>query len=206
MIEALLISNIVLWIALVALGFTVMALVRQVGVLHERVAPVGALSLDGGPKVGESAPELAVKAFDGSTIALGGSRGDESSTLIMFVSPTCPVCKTLLSTAARIATEEGPRLRLVLASDGEASEHESFVREHGLDPSSYVLSRDLGMRYQVAKLPYAVLIDEGGVLRASGLVNSREHLESLFSAREHSVASIQEYVSRRDLAAGGDSR
>jgi len=33
------------------------------------------------------------------------------------------------------------------------------------------------MTYRVSKLPYAVLIDEEGVLRAKGLVNTREHLE-----------------------------
>ncbi|MGH9884757.1 MAG: methylamine dehydrogenase, partial [bacterium] len=41
-----------------------------------------------------------------------------------------------------------------------------------------------------------VLIDASGVVRAKGLVNSREHLESLFEAMDHGVASIQEFVAR----------
>jgi methylamine dehydrogenase accessory protein MauD len=48
----------------------------------------------------------------------------------------------------------------------------------------------------VAKLPYAVLIDEAGIVRAKGLVNTREHLESLFEAKERGVGSIQEFVER----------
>jgi len=40
----------------------------------------------------------------------------------------------------------------------------------------------------------AVLIDGDGVVRARGLVNTREHLESLFEARAQGVASVQEYV------------
>jgi len=39
--------------------------------------------------------------------------------------------------------------------------------------------------------------DVGGVLRARGLVNSREHLESLFEAQRLGVASLQEYFSSR---------
>ena len=50
-----------------------------------------------------------------------------------------------------------------------------------------MLSADLGMTYRVSRLPYAVLIDERGVIRAKGLINSREHLESLFNAKELGV-------------------
>jgi hypothetical protein len=38
------------------------------------------------------------------------------------------------------------------------------------------------------------LLDEQGVIRAQGLVNSREHLESVFEAKERGVASIQQYL------------
>jgi len=48
----------------------------------------------------------------------------------------------------------------------------------------------------VSKLPHAVLIDAGGVIRAKGLVNTREHLESLLEAQERGVASLQEYIKR----------
>jgi len=36
--------------------------------------------------------------------------------------------------------------------------------------------------------------DEEGKVRAKGLVNTREHLESLFEAKERGVASLQEFV------------
>ena len=38
------------------------------------------------------------------------------------------------------------------------------------------------------------LIDEEGIVAAQGLVNTREHLESLFEAQRRGVASIQEYL------------
>jgi methylamine dehydrogenase accessory protein MauD len=55
----------------------------------------------------------------------------------------------------------------------------------------------LGRSYQVNRLPYAALLDQAGILRARGLVNSREHLESLFEAQRLGVASLQEYFERR---------
>jgi methylamine dehydrogenase accessory protein MauD len=58
----------------------------------------------------------------------------------------------------------------------------------------YVLSRELGLAYQVDKLPHGVLIDADGVLRAKGLVNTREHVDSLFEAMERGVGSVQEYL------------
>ncbi len=194
MTEALIISNVLLWIAVTALCAVVLALVRQIGVLHERITPVGALVTDHGPRVGEAVPELDLTDIDGRAIHLGGAQA--SGTLLFFLSPTCPVCKTLLPTVLRAARDESPPLRVVLASDGDPAEHRRFVAAHELGEVPYVLSSTLGISYQVAKLPYAALVDSQGILRAKGLVNTREHLESLFEAQRLGVASIQEYLER----------
>jgi len=194
--QALLVSNVLLWIAVLALGAIVFALVRQIGVLYERVAPAGALMLAGGPKVGEAAPHFALDDVLGRAVALGGADAEGRSTLLLWVSPTCPVCKTLLPVAKSLAAREARRARLVFASDGNAEDHLAFVRAHALDAYPYVVSTDLGLAHQVGKLPHAVLIDAAGIVRAKGLVNSREHLESLFEAMDQGVASIQEFVAR----------
>lgn len=196
MLEALVVSNVVLWIAVVILSALVFALVRQVGVLHERVAPVGALMIGRGPNVGDAAPLQAVEALDGTPRTVGGPAADGRSTLLFFLSPSCPVCKQLLPALHSIARGEGAWLRLVLVGDGTREEHGAFAKEHGLDGLEYVLSPVVGVTHQVGKLPYAVLVDGAGVVRAKGLVNTREHLESLFEAQERGVASLQEYLER----------
>jgi methylamine dehydrogenase accessory protein MauD len=193
--QALLVSNILLWIAVLALAALVFALVRQIGVLYERVAPAGALMLTGGPKVGEPAPRFAQDDVLGRATSLGGDDPERRQTLLMFVSPTCPVCKTLLPVAKSLAAREAGRVRLVFASDGQ-EDHLAFVRKHALEAYPYVVSTELGLAHRVGKLPHAVLWDERGIVRAKGLVNTREHLESLFEAMDRGVASIQEYVSR----------
>ena len=45
----LLVSNLVLWVLVIVLALIVLALARQVGILHERVAPAGALQPVEGP-------------------------------------------------------------------------------------------------------------------------------------------------------------
>jgi methylamine dehydrogenase accessory protein MauD len=190
--DALIVSNVLLWIAVLALLLVVIALSRQIGILYERVAPMGALMMDAGPKVGEPAPAFELTSLDGTPVAIGGAR--TRSTLVFFLSPTCPVCKKLLPILKSIRKAEARWLDIVLASDGERPAHEEFRRRAALAEFPYVLSAELGLRYQVGKLPYALLIDEAGRMRAKGLVNSREQLDSLFAARELGVASVQEYL------------
>ena len=59
--DALTVSHVLLWILVAALALVVVALVRQIGVLHERIAPAGALSLSGGIKAGEQVPALSLR-------------------------------------------------------------------------------------------------------------------------------------------------
>jgi methylamine dehydrogenase accessory protein MauD len=194
-VTALAISNGVLWILVLVLAAVVLALVRQVGVLHERIAPAGALMLNRGLVVGEPAPVLEVADLDGRAHRLGSARADGRSTLLLFVSPGCPVCKSLLPAVKSSRKDERGWMDVILASDGDSSEQREFVRVQGLDGIPYVVSTALGLAFQVSRLPFAALLDEQGILRARGLVNSREHLESLFEAKRLGVASLQEYFS-----------
>ena len=191
---ALLVSNLLLWILVLVMGGVIFALVRQVGVLYERVAPAGALVVGSGPKAGEAAPPLHIDDLTGQSIQVGGERTDDRSTLLLFLSPTCPVCKTLLPVLKSMSREERKWLDVLLASDGVRKEHDSFVEEYRLQQFPYLLSTELGLGYRVGRLPHAVLIDPAGIIRSTGLVNSREHLESLFEANERGVATLQEYM------------
>ena len=192
---ALAISNIVLWVLVVALAAVVLALTRQLGVLHERIAPAGALMLNRGLTVGEPAPVIEVTDLQGRALRIGAPRSDGRSTLLLFVSPTCPVCKTLLPAVLSSRKDERGWLDVLLASDGDLTQQRDFVRRQHLEVVPYIVSGALGLAYQVGRLPFGALLDEPGILRARGLVNSREHLESLFEAQRLGVASLQEYFS-----------
>lgn len=192
------ISNAILWVLMLGVIIALWALARQVGILYERVAPMGALITDAGPKLGEASPTFDLASLGGDKIGIGGSR--ERSQLVFFLSPACPVCKKLLPILKSASQAEKSWLDVVLASDGEATQHLAFYRDAQLQQFPYVLSPDLGMTYRVSRLPYAVLLDEQGIIRAKGLINNREQLESLFNAKEIGVGSVQDYLQRTGTA------
>jgi hypothetical protein len=72
----------VLWVAVVALGVTVLALLRQIGVLHARIAPMGTHFAGEGPEVGSRAPAV-------------GLNFERSLNLLVFTSATCTICHEL---------------------------------------------------------------------------------------------------------------
>lgn len=190
-------SQILLWAAVIVLAAVVAALARQVGILHERIAPAGALTLHQKVNVGEKPTALTLQALDGSAVTVGGPRGGKSQ-LVFFAAPDCPMCKSLLPMVRSAARAEADWLDVVLAGDGDAAAYGRMVADQGLAGMPMVLSEALGRSFGVSKLPYAVLLDETGKVASLGLVNSREHLESLFEAKERGVASIQEFLGRRN--------
>jgi len=197
--SVLLISNLILWVFVIGLALLVFALTRQIGVLYERVAPAGALMINKKLESGSIAPIVQVQDINtGATIKIGGAQ--DRSQLIFFLSPSCPVCKTLLPMLRSVKAAEEDWLDILFASDGELQDHRDFIDQQGLTNDTYISSETLGKQYGVSKLPFAVLIDPEGVVASLGLVNSREHFESLFEAMERGVPSIQAYMQTTQTA------
>ena len=143
---------VVQWVLLVVLAVVVVALARQVGTLHLRLGPRGALEIDTeGPQVGEASDPISARAADGSTIRVGGPG---SGRLVLFSSPTCPVCSEVAPGVPVAATMAGLMPQIV--HDVEAEEALS-----------------------VPGTPYVVVLDERGVVRAKGTVNNLEQVEGL---------------------------
>ena len=191
--DFLTLSVVVLWLLVVVLVVVVFALARQVGVLYERVAPAGALMINQQLKVGDAAPEIAVETTAGKEMTVGVAKQ-----LLFFLAPDCPICKSLLPVLKTMRRAEDG-VDIVLMSDGATiEEHQAYIEAEGLQQFDYALSEIVGRSYGVSKLPYGVLIDERGVIASLGIVNSREHLESLFEAERMGVASIQEYLDQQN--------
>jgi methylamine dehydrogenase accessory protein MauD len=183
MSTAIVASIVLLWITVIALVLALLGLSRQVGVLLERIAPAGALMTGKGLRPGEAAPELNLTSLGGDPVHVGGARTDQRSMLVFFLSPTCPMCDAVVPAVRSLARSERGWLDVVLASDGDDADHEGYVRRKKLQELPYV-----------GQLPHAVLIDESGKVAAAGLINTREHLDSLLEAKQRGVASLQEYI------------
>lgn len=189
---------IVMFVMILLLMLVVYSLARQIGVLYERIAPAGALAMNRQVGAGENAPKLMVKTVRDETLHIGADIAPGRAQLLFFLSPDCPVCKQLLLPLKSAAKAEKDWLDVILASDGkDLSTHQDFIAREGLESYPYVLSEILGKSFGVSKLPYAVLIDDRGVISALGIINSREHLDSLFEAKALGVPDIQSYMARR---------
>jgi methylamine dehydrogenase accessory protein MauD len=195
----MMISQGLLWGVVILLSLTVLALARQVGVLHERVAPAGALINGAGPGVGEQSPRLEVHALAGNAITVGATLVKGRAMLMLFVSQTCPICKKLIPIAIDFARSE--RLDVLFVGDADIAEQRKLITQFGIDEHCFVNGPEIGLAYRVDKLPYAVLLDDEGVISAKGLVNSREHFESLIIAKETGFATIQSYLKAQAEAA-----
>ena len=190
-VTALAMAHGAVWLVMIGLGALVFILSRQVGALHAMVGPAGALSVNAVLKVGQPAPRMQLQTLTGGSVAVGsGGR----SQLLLFVAPDCPISRSLSPVLGTLPRAE-PWLDVVLVSDGEADDaHRSFAASRELAGLDYALSESLGRACGVSKVPYAVLVDEAGRVAGMGIVNSREHLESLFESKERGVESIQAFM------------
>jgi len=192
MVTVLVVSQILSWIVILGLGLALVALARQVGVLHVRLAPAGALQTGKGPVVGEAAPVLDAVTLDGAAVTIGKALGKGRMQLLLFVSPHCPLCKDLVPIAKNFAKSE--RLDMVFVGDDEVSDQRAMIARLDMGGVPFVNSSIVGRTFHVDRLPHAVLLGDDGTVLSKGLVNSREHLESLVTAHEMGVVSVQDYL------------
>jgi methylamine dehydrogenase accessory protein MauD len=146
------VAFVVQWGLLVALAVVVLALARQVGTLHLRLGPRGALEIDDeGPRLGAAPMPAPARDAAGRTVMLGGPG---PARVVLFSSPTCGVCR-----------EVAPALGPAAASVRYAS-----VVLH--DP-------DAERTWNVPGTPFVVILDPSGVVLAKGTVNNLEQIEGL---------------------------
>lgn len=153
------------WVLLVVLCFVVVALARQVGTLHLRLGPRGALEIDTeGPTLGEALPAVPARAADGGTVTVGGPG---TRRLVLFSSPTCIVCR-----------EVTPALP-------------AAARAFDLVPQ-VVQDPDVERTFDVPGTPFLLVLDELGIVRAKGTVNNLEQVEGLVDTAGRRMREVGE--------------
>lgn len=195
MITILIVSQIISWVLALATIVALLAVAKQVGVLHERVAPIGALAPAQGPAAGDYAPRLDVSTLEGAIVSIGAPMKPGTKRLLFFVSAQCPICKKLIPFARSFAKAEG--IELVFVGDDSEEKQRALVARAGIQDYPFINDTQVGRAFAVDKLPHAVLLGDDGRIVARGLVNSREHLESLVVAQETGLSSVQDYLRSR---------
>lgn len=183
-------SYICLWILVGFLLLATFALARQVGLLLRRLPATGARMTEAGPDVGDQIPALNVEDLDGRLLSLRSN--DRRRTLLAFVSPTCDVCREITPALRALSRTEQRNVQVIVISlaGGEAI-NRRFREDHHLTSLPFVVAPELREKLRVNSHPYAILADPQGIVRAKGLVNNREHLDSLFRAEELGYPSVE---------------
>ena len=179
-------SYIVLWFLVVVLCFVVVALARQIGTLHLRLGPRGALEMDDeGPPLQEAPPPIDVTDIDGRTRSIGGPG---EAQLVLFVSPGCHLCEAVLPSVGAVG-EAGALTPVVVTDSDEHEARSSYANRRWRAP--LIPSRKLAQAYRVPGTPYVVILDDLGVVRAKGAVNNLEQMEGLVDTARRRIAEAE---------------
>jgi methylamine dehydrogenase accessory protein MauD len=180
MMTALIVSQILLFAAIVVLILIVLALARQIGVLHERIAPIGMQQAHAGLEAGQAIPRITMRSLSGAPFPMGETLPAGTVRMLLFVAPDCPVCKRVLPIALDVARDRG--LEPVLVGDGAQPELAAMRDRLGLGGVAFVTGVELGLVLQVSRLPTLVLLDANGTILARDVVNTRRQVEALIPA------------------------
>jgi methylamine dehydrogenase accessory protein MauD len=170
-----LVSYIVLWILVLAMGVLILLLYRQLGIMY--LGSAEGVSRDGLPK-GTQAPDFSVTDQYGNLQRLINYRG--RPTLLLFGSPHCSPCRTLLPQLHDWAAAH-PEVGVLWLNAASPEESLKFVSDTGatipVAPYPPEGNSNLLDTYRVRVTPFSFLLDENGVIRAKGLVNTKAGLD-----------------------------
>jgi methylamine dehydrogenase accessory protein MauD len=149
-------------------------LARQVGTLHLRLGPRGALELDDeGPALGEAPPPVETRDDKGNPVTVGGPGTPQ---VLLFVSPGCLICRQVVPSLPAVS-QVGSLTPFVISDSAEPnSAHEYIPAGRGMP---VIRGPEIAQTYRVPGTPYAVVLDGLGVVRAKGTVNNLEQMEGL---------------------------
>jgi hypothetical protein len=168
---------IALWLMVITLAVLVLGLINRVGQLERsaRAQPEARRSF-GGPQPGMPLPVVPRHE------RLAAASGTASKRLILFLSSSCGPCTRLATDLRAAATDEavdtlplaGLELLLVTDRDGVEVFGDLPVSELVVQPDG-----ELTRAWDVPGTPFAVSVDETGVVRASGFASTLVRLNEI---------------------------
>jgi methylamine dehydrogenase accessory protein MauD len=173
----LILSQVLLWMLVFTLGFLLMGTLRILTLMRWRLDQLEAITPSrvgrSGLKAGKKAPEFTLPRTTGGELALSQLAGRK--VLLVFAQPACAPCRAIVPELNRVQDNGEVQVLVVSNGDGEATKkwaEEAQARFPVVTQERLSLSR----RYEVYATPFAFLIDEKGVIRSAGIVNSKQYI------------------------------
>lgn len=183
-------SVILIGLLSVLTAVAVVALIRQVGVLHLRIEPVAGVTGVGGPAAGS---ELQLPAALNEL-----ARRDAERFLVGFVSPTCGICGPVTAAFGRIAKTADAGTAVLLVIDASERDAREYVRSKGVGFLPYIAD-SASRAANVPGSPWAVVTDGSGKVIASGGVNTLDNVEEMLDQAGKLIASTPADVTAAQL-------
>jgi len=115
---------------------------------------------DDGLALGSVVPNVALRALDGSVVALADLLGDGRPSLLVQVGVRCPACHGLMPNLVRWSRTMAGSLRVLTVSSGDLDRNRAFAEEFGVSELLVAEGRELAEALEVRATPSAVYIDE----------------------------------------------
>ncbi len=172
-----LVSYIALWTLLLLLGVLGLAILRQLGLIYIRLGgAVGARQTSDGPILGGTVPlpdrYREVAAESNVLLPRSGRIG-----VLLFLTPTCSICDEIIPHLPAYARSLRRAAEVVVV----LSDHDHRGRFDGWDNvrPRLLVDAELHTIFDIPTYPYGVAVDETGVVRSKGTVNTVPQLDSL---------------------------
>lgn len=168
-------------------------LAKRIDIL-EHAAPIAEVEREhaghphDGLPIGALLPEFELKDTDGETVSTATLFGDGKGALLLFVSPTCAPCKTLVPKFREWAPELSEKLNLYLITSGTADEN---IKKFGDLPTSPLLLQE--------KREFADAVNAKWTPSAM-YINAKGRVASHISAGDTAVAELVERIREADLS------
>lgn len=178
--DAWAVSFVVLWLVVLMLAFLLAGALREIGLLRLRVGDdPGALITDSGLERGTTAPDFeAVDPDSGSMVRF--SDLPSVARALVFVSPSCVACRTLVPHLNEVMKTRGSEFDFAVVCSGDVEACASFARTNRLDALVLVdRTGDVQEKFAVTLTPFAYLLDHEGRVVIRGVANNWSQLDAL---------------------------
>jgi hypothetical protein len=180
--DALLASQVALWLVVIANLLITLALVRRVNSERVRARP--------GLALGAIAPNFSAETLDGEPVSASTF---EERTAFVFVAPTCQPCIESMPEYVRLGTlARTTPPALVLVSSGDAESTRQLLKEAQVSPRIIVAPRnksDFFEQYKANSTPHFTLVENGRVTMVGAPYSSDGGWATLVSEWERSNRS-----------------
>ncbi len=171
-----------MWLLVLFETALLLLLLRGLGELRERIIASNTRVqpfTDRGLALGIQAPAFVALDHEGHPIRLEDSQGQWR--ILAFVSLGCPACAGAIQALNVLHQSKQGVVILVVGGPDSKLNHAYAVEHEALMPILTPTADFDRSLYLVQGLPFIFVLDEGGVIRAKGVVNQLEDLQALLS-------------------------